>query len=111
MHQHQGLLRFLYQDNVDTLLEELAYFTEDDNEVENIKVYGQQRDEHHLDPTPPEYNFALIFERVFSGQAVHALVAEDNYIDRKGVRRFIDYTLKRKTSPIAIELKCVATID
>ena len=104
MHQYQGVLRFLYQDNVHTLLEELAYFTEHDSDVENIKVYGQQRDEHHLDPTPPEYNFALIFERVFSGKAIHALVAEDNYIDRKGVRRFIDYTLKRKTSPIAIEL-------
>ncbi|NTS78701.1 DEAD/DEAH box helicase family protein [Catenovulum sp. SM1970] len=103
MHQHQGLLRFVYDDHA-LFINELELFTNTDIEPENIRIFGQQRDEHHLDPTPPEYNFALIFERVFSGKALHALKAEDSYIDRAGTRRFIDYTLKRQTKPIAIEL-------
>lgn len=104
MHQHQGIFRFLYSGDNRAILDEILFFTGGEEQVDKIKIYGQQRDSKHIDPTPPEFNFALIFERVFSGRALHALTAEDIYIDRRGVRRFIDYTLKRKTSSIAIEL-------
>ncbi|QOL26239.1 DEAD/DEAH box helicase family protein [Thalassotalea sp. LPB0316] len=103
MHKHQGILRFLYDDHT-VFTNELTIFLNDTDDPEQIRIYGQQRDEHHLDPTPPEHNFAVIYERVFGGKAIHALKAEDSYIDRNGSRRFIDFTLKRSSSPIAIEL-------
>lgn len=103
MHKHQGVFRFLYDDH-DEFIKELSVFLNDTEDPDQIRVYGQQRDEHHLDPTPPEHNFAVIYERVFGGKAIHALKAEESYIDRSGSRRFIDFTLKRSSSPIAIEL-------
>ena len=103
MHQYSGLLRFLI-DDIEEFQHQLKLFLLDDSVAEKIKVFGQNREAEHIDPTPPEYNFALIFERVFGAQCLHALKAEVSYVDRVGVRRFIDYELNKSDSCIAIEL-------
>ena len=103
MHQHNGLYRFLATD-YKTLSLELALFLKGSVEDINLKIYGADRSESHIDPTPPEFNFALSFELVFGAQQIHALQAEAPYIDRQGHRRYIDYVLHRNTHPIAIEL-------
>lgn len=103
MHQFNGVLRFLVY-SAEELAQQLPIFLNDDLDVDDVKIRGQNREEQHIDPTPPEYNFALIFEQVFGAQALHALKAETSYIDRSGMRRFIDYELTKKDSSIAIEL-------
>lgn len=103
MHQHSGLLRF-FVDDIEEFQQQLELFLLDDAEVENIKTFGQNREDVHIDPTLPEYNFALIFEKVFGAKGLHALKAEVSYVDRAGIRRFIDYELNKIDSSIAIEL-------
>lgn len=103
MHQYFGLLRFCVANETE-LKDELDIFLGDNLDIKDIQIFGQNRNDQHIDPTPPEYNFALIFEEVFGSQALHALKAEVSYIDRSGIRRFIDYELSKKDSTIAIEL-------
>lgn len=103
MHQFNGLYRFLATDL--TLLEaELALFISKGLEELELKAFGADRSETHIDPTPPEFNFALSFEKVFGAKHIHALQAEAPYVDRQGHRRYIDYVLHRNSKPIAIEL-------
>ena len=103
MHQLNGLYRFLATD-FDILATELELFLTDSVEEVNLKVYGADRSESHIDPTPPEFNFALSFEQVFGAQHIHALQVEAPYVDRQGHRRYIDYVLHRNSHPVAIEL-------
>lgn len=103
MHQFNGVYRFLATD-ISLLRTELALFVANGVEELELKTYGADRSETHIDPTPPEFNFALSFEKVFGGKYIHALQAEAPYVDRQGHRRYIDYVLHRNTTPIAIEL-------
>jgi len=103
MHQFNGLYRFLATD-IPLLKAELALFLSEGIEELELKIYGADRSESHIDPTPPEYNFALSFEQVFGAKHIHALQAEALYVDRQGHRRYIDYVLHRNSQPIAIEL-------
>lgn len=104
MHQHEGgLLRFLFDDE-NQLAQDLETFLVSEPPETDIRVFGQAREENHLDPTPPEFNFALIFEEVFGAQALHALKPEVSVIDRAGVRRYVDYELTKSDCTIAIEL-------
>jgi len=103
MHQFNGLYRFLATDIL-LLEEELALFLSSSIEELDLKTFGADRSESHIDPTPPEFNFALSFEQVFGAKHIHALQAEAPYIDRQGHRRYIDYVLYRNSQPIAIEL-------
>ncbi|MBL4765139.1 MAG: DEAD/DEAH box helicase family protein, partial [Colwellia sp.] len=103
MHQFNGLYRFLAT-NMTLLSTELALFLSNGIEELDLKTYGADRSESHIDPTPPEFNFALSFEQVFGAKHIHALQAEAPYVDRQGHRRYIDYVLHRNSQPIAIEL-------
>lgn len=103
MHKYNGVLRFC-ESNEQELKIQLEHFLKEYKEPERISLFGSNRSQIHIDPTPPEFNFALIFENVFGSQALHALKAEVTYIDRAGKRRFVDYILKKKGSEIGIEL-------
>lgn len=103
MHKFNGVYRFLATD-IDLLQAELALFMSEGIEVLDLKIYGADRSESHIDPTPPEFNFALSFEQVFGAKHIHALQPEAPYVDRQGHRRYIDYVLHRNSQPIAIEL-------
>ena len=103
MHNHGGLLRFLWDERSDVATE-ISLFLRDDVDSEALRIFGAERDTQHIDPTPPEHNFAVLFEEVFGGKALHALKAEESYFDRLGHRRYIDYTLSRSSGQIAIEL-------
>lgn len=103
MHQFNGLYRFLATDIV-LLKAELVLFLSISTEELDLKTFGADRSESHIDPTPPEFNFALSFEQVFGAKHIHALQAEAPYVDRQGHRRYIDYILHRNSQPIAIEL-------
>lgn len=103
MHQYNGLYRFLGTD-IELLEAELALFLSEDIEELELKIYGSDRNETHIDPTPPEFNFAFSFEKVFGAKYIYALQAEAPYVDRQGHRRYIDYVLHRNSTPIAIEL-------
>lgn len=103
MHQFNGLYRFLATDKV-LLQTELALFLSKNTEEIELKIYGADRSDSHIDPTPPEFNFALSFEQVFGAKNIHALQPEAPYVDRQGHRRYIDYVLHRNSQPIAIEL-------
>ncbi|MBU2871114.1 DEAD/DEAH box helicase [Colwellia sp. E2M01] len=104
MHQYNGVYRFLATD-LSLLENELSLFLANKELSElNLKIYGANRTDSHIDPTPPEYNFALSFEQVFSGKHIHALHPEAPYVDCQGHRRHIDYVLHRTSHPIAIEL-------
>ena len=103
MHHFNGLYRFLATD-LSLLRAELALFILKEAEDLELKTYGADRTETHIDPTPPEFNFALSFEKVFGAKHIHALQAEAPYVDRQGHRRYIDYVLHRNSKPIAIEL-------
>ena len=103
MHFHQGLLRFLWQDQ-DDLNEQLELFLVEHNSEHHLKNFGANRADDHIDPTPPEYNFAYYFEEVFGSKYLYALEPEREYYDRSGHRRFIDYWLTTTERGIAIEL-------
>lgn len=103
MNQFNGVYRFLATD-LALLRAELALFIAKGSEDLELKTYGADRSETHIDQTPPEFNFALSFEKVFGAKHIHALQPEALYVDRQGHRRFIDYVLHRNSSPIAIEL-------
>lgn len=103
MHSHQGLLRFLWQDQ-DDLNEQLELFLVEHNSEHHLKNFGANRADDHIDPTPPEYNFAYYFEEVFGSKYLYALEPEREYYDRGGHRRFIDYWLTTTERGIAIEL-------
>ncbi|WP_157937395.1 DEAD/DEAH box helicase family protein [Shewanella sp. 10N.286.52.C2] len=103
MHHYQGLLRFCALE-IQQLIDDISHFLSSEIESIELKKFGSNREEQHIDPTPPEFKFAEIFESVFGPASIHALQAEAPYIDRQGHKRFIDYILHRKTSPIAIEL-------
>ena len=103
MHQYGGVYRFLAT-NTDKLKNELSLFLNAEQEELNYKTFGTNRDESHIDPTPPEYKFSEIFEQVFGSKSIHALQAEYLYVDRRGHRRYIDYVLHRSSSLVAIEL-------
>jgi superfamily II DNA or RNA helicase len=103
MHKYNGLYRFLATD-IEILKVELALFITNEQEDIELKLYGADRSERHIDPTPPEFNFALSFEQVFGSKYIHALQAEAPYVDRKGHKRYIDYVLHRNSQLIAIEL-------
>jgi superfamily II DNA or RNA helicase len=103
MHQYSGMYRFLATDKA-VLQAELALFLSVTTEDIELKIFGTNREEKHIDPTPPEYNFSLSFENVFGGKHNHALQAEAPYVDRQGHKRYVDFILHRKTQPIAIEL-------
>ncbi|MCI2284208.1 hypothetical protein L3081_13480 [Colwellia sp. MSW7] len=103
MHQYNGLYRFLGTD-IALLKAELALFLSGGIEELELKIYGSDRSETHIDPTPPEFNFAVSFEKVFGAKHIYALQAEAPYVDRQGHRRYIDYVLHRNSTPIAIEL-------
>jgi superfamily II DNA or RNA helicase len=103
MHAYNGVYRFLWE-NIDTLRQEINFFVDNQCEDFDLKRFGPQRDQEHIDPTPPEYNFAMYFEQVFGGKSLHALIPEDSYVDRAGHMRYVDFTLKRKDGSIAIEL-------
>ncbi|QIR16240.1 DEAD/DEAH box helicase family protein [Shewanella aestuarii] len=103
MHQYQGLYRFCAFD-IAQLTQDITLFVADEIETIELKKYGADRQDQHIDPTPPEFKFAQIFETVFGQASVHALQAEAPYVDRQGHKRFVDYILHRKSSPIAIEL-------
>lgn len=103
MHQFGGLYRFLATEHL--LLEtELALFLGKNVEDLELRKFGADRSQGHIDPTPPEFNFALSFEQVFGAKNIHALQPEAPYVDRQGHRRYIDYVLHRNSQPIAIEL-------
>ncbi len=103
MHQYKGIFRFCAFRS-DQLIDDISHFLSNDIENIELKIFGPNREEQHIDPTPPEFKFADIFENVFGSSSIHALQAEAPYIDRQGHKRFVDYILHRKTSPIAIEL-------
>src|SRR5699024_11161849 len=103
MHSHQGLLRFLWQDQ-DDLNEQLELFLVEHSSEHHLKNFGANRADDHIDPTPPEYNFAYYFEEVFGSKYLYALEPEREYYDRGGHRRFIDYWLTTTERGIAIEL-------
>jgi|GEM_PF-62546 len=103
MHQYNGLYRFLGSD-INLLKADLALFLSESTEEVELKIFGADRSDSHIDPTPPEFNFALSFEQVFGAKHIHALQAEAPYVDRQGHRRYIDYVLHRNSHPIAIEL-------
>lgn len=103
MHAHSGLFRFLWVDEA-SLHTHLELFLHNATEPETLKLFGANRAEQHVDPTPPEFNFAQNFEQVFGPKQLHAIEAESCYFDRSGHRRFIDFVLNRTTGRIAIEL-------
>ena len=103
MHQFNGVYRFLATDII-LLKAELDLFILNCVEELELKIFGADRSNSHIDPTPPEYNFALTFEQVFGAKNLHALQAEAPYVDRQGHRRYVDYVLHRNLQPIAIEL-------
>ncbi|NLZ79349.1 MAG: DEAD/DEAH box helicase [Gammaproteobacteria bacterium] len=103
MHAHQGLLRFLWQDEND-LLAQFELFLVEHSYKHDLKNFGANRSDDHIDPTPPEYNFAYYFEEVFGSKYIYALEPEREYYDRGGHRRFIDYWLTTTERSIAIEL-------
>jgi superfamily II DNA or RNA helicase/phage repressor protein C with HTH and peptisase S24 domain len=103
MHKFNGLYRFLATD-LTLLRTELALFLSKCIEDLDLKIYGADRSNSHIDPTPPEFNFALSFEQVFGAKHIHALQPEASYVDRQGHRRYIDYVLHRNSQLIAIEL-------
>ena len=87
MHQFNGLYRFLATDIV-LLKAELVLFLSISTEELDLKTFGADRSESHIDPTPPEFNFALSFEQVFGAKHIHALQAEAPYVDRQGLTWF-----------------------
>lgn len=103
MHTYAGLLRFLWQDASD-LIQQLELFLVDHSSTHSLKNFGANRSDDHIDPTPPEYNFACYFEEVFGSKYLYALEPEREYYDRNGHRRFIDYWLRTTRCGIAIEL-------
>lgn len=103
MHANQGLFRFLWQDEKD-LKDQLALFLTDQPPECDLKNFGADRSASHIDPTPPEFNFACYFEEVFGSKSLYALAPERVYYDRSGHRRFVDYWLSTAEGCIAIEL-------
>ncbi|GAM70479.1 helicase [Vibrio sp. JCM 19236] len=107
MHHHKGVFRLLANSH-DSLAKQVQdyLFPDQPNHVAegNIKLYGANRTEAHLDPTPPEFNFQTIFEEVFGSKFMFALHPEEIYIDMHGHRRYIDFMLHRNEGNIAIEL-------
>ncbi|WP_434930219.1 DEAD/DEAH box helicase family protein [Shewanella sp. HL-SH5] len=103
MHRYQGLYRFCASDKLQ-LLNDWQDFLLDEIEDIELRKFGANRSEDHIDPTPPEYKFAELFEQVYGAASIHALQAEAPYIDRLGHKRYVDYILQRTTNPIAIEL-------
>lgn len=112
MHKYQGLYRFVFDINVPIEIAE-NHFKQDleiflgseEHHSDNIKRFGSDRSETHVEDTPPEYNFTLLFEQVFGSKYLYALEAESKYIDSNGHLRYIDFMLRRQnTSHIAIEL-------
>ncbi|MPW35606.1 DEAD/DEAH box helicase [Vibrio sp. B1Z05] len=107
MHQYQGIYRFfaLSEHALHSQLENFLR-SELQHKVADIAIhtYGAHRNETHLDPTPPEFNFHTTFEEVFGSQYLYALRPEEVYIDLNGHRRYIDFVLHRRQGNIAIEL-------
>lgn len=103
MHAHQGLLRFVWQDESD-LLAQFELFLVEHSSKHDLKNFGANRSDDHIDPTPPEYNFAYYFEEVFGSKYIYALEPEREYYDRGGHRRFVDFWLTTTERSIAIEL-------
>jgi superfamily II DNA or RNA helicase len=102
MHVHAGLLRFLV-DSIEDLQDVHQYVGGEANEAA-VAYGGQDRTEHHLDPSPPEFLFVQRFEETFGAQALHALKAEQLYVDWNGQTRYIDFVLSTNKHTIAIEI-------
>ncbi|MDG1731640.1 MAG: DEAD/DEAH box helicase [Thalassotalea sp.] len=103
MHKHQGLYRFVW-DNLSSLENDLNTFLLNEEENLELRRFGADRSQSHIDPTPPEFNFSVFYEEVFGTKAMHALEAESQYVDCNGHARYIDFKLNRIGRPIAIEL-------
>ena len=61
MHHYKGLYRFLVDNNAKDIESEIKLFTDEvelflgaeENTNSSIRIYGQNRAESHIDPTPP----------------------------------------------------------
>ncbi|GLS83700.1 DEAD/DEAH box helicase [Paraferrimonas haliotis] len=105
MFRYQGVYRFIARTRYE-FLQQIDKFILNPPKIEDIqiRIYGGNRTEKHLEPTPPEFNFSRTFEEVFSSKSLHALHPEEKYVDVDGHLRYVDFMLHRQTSNVAIEL-------
>lgn len=105
MHRYSGCYRFCTDD-----LEQLKWQAElflgdqDDLPEADLRRYGADRTQTHIDPTPPEFSFMTLFEEVFGAKALDALTAEVPVYDLQGSARYVDFVLHRQSQDLAIEL-------
>ncbi len=103
MHRFSRLYRFAAE-TADQVIEQLGLLDDRYPLTDDLRRFGRDRQDQDIDPTPPEFTFEQLFERVYGTAYLPALVREYEYFDLEGKQRYVDYMLHTASGQVAIEL-------
>ena len=105
-HIYNKVFRFHFSvdSGCDDLTQEISLFLNRTESETALKIWGRNREEWDIDPTPPEAGFENAFIDAFGKKHLQALNREFEYYDLEHTRRFVDYALFSENQKFAIEL-------